>query len=272
MKDSELLCRLLAMAYLPNSHVSVIGIANSIDLTERFLPRLKILNCEPQVLHFPQYTISDISAILTDRLERINAECEGPFIDKMAIEFTARKVASTGDLRRALDMIRQALDLAEDEWKLNQLAKGPFVKITHVARIVDKFGAAQSGPLVLLKSLNLHQKVILAAYLDLKRNSLPASTSTSGTPTKKQGNQAITVQRLYDSYSAASTRPPKLYEPVTRSEFIDLISNLESMSVMGRATGSGSDVWMGKMFLLVPSELVLQMLEELATIKTLFGL
>lgn len=263
------------MAYLPGSKVSVIGIANSIDLTERFLPRLKLLNCEPQVLHFPQYTIADISAILTDRLERINAECEGPFIDKIAIEFTARKVASTGDLRRALDMIRQALDLAEDEWKLNPLTKGPFVKISHVARIVDKFGASQSGPLVLLKSLNLHQKVILASYLDLKRSST-ASSNSNGTPTKKQANQVITVQTLYNSYSAASMRPPKLYEPVTRSEFIDLISNLESMSVMGRAIGSStsnsSDVWMGKMFLLVPGELVLQMLEELATIKTLFGL
>lgn len=268
---------MLAMAYLPGSKVSFIGIANSIDLTERFLPRLKLLNCEPQVLHFPQYTIADISAILTDRLEHINAECEGPFIDKIAIEFTARKVASTGDLRRALDMIRQALDLAEDEWKINPLTKGPFVKISHVARIVDKFGASQSGPLVLLKSLNLHQKVILASYLDLKRSSSNTSNSnTSSTPTKKQSNQVITVQTLYNSYSAASLRPPKLYEPVTRSEFIDLISNLESMSVMGRAIGgsssNSSDVWMGKMFLLVPGELVLQMLEELATIKTLFGL
>ena len=56
MKDPELLCKLLAMTYLPNVHVSLFGIANSMDLTERFLPRLKLLNCELTVINFPQYT------------------------------------------------------------------------------------------------------------------------------------------------------------------------------------------------------------------------
>ncbi len=270
MKDPELLCKLLAIPFFPNSRACLIGIANSIDLTERFLPRLKMLNCEPEVLHFSQYTIPDVAAILTDRLERINeleAFKQRPFIDRSAIEFTARKVASTGDLRRALDMIRQSIDLAEEESIADIV--GSYVKVKHVAKIVEKFGSAQSGPLMVLKTLNLHQKVILAAFLSLKREIAINGPAANNTPTKKQQTQAITPQRLFDSYCAASIRPPRLYEPVTRSEFVDLMSNLESMSVIGR---TGQDVWGCKVYLIVPAELVLQMLEELNTIKVLFGI
>lgn len=277
MKDPELLCRLLAMPYLPDSKVIIFGIANSMDLTERFLPRLKLLNCEPAVLHFPQYTIPDITAILFDRLERINSassELGRPFMDKSAIELTARKVASTGDLRRALDMLRQAIDLAEDEYKLSVIDKaastGALVKLTHVAKIMDKFGNAQSGPLVLLKSLNLHQKVILAAIIGF------VSSQTTG-------NSHLTIQKLYEEYCTAASRPPKLYDPVTRSEFIDLISNLESMSLLGKSTtstastsesgNSVTDLWKLKVYLLVPNELVKTMIsQELPSIKILFGI
>lgn len=269
MKDPELLCKLLAMPYLENSKVCVFGIANSMDLTERFLPRLKLLNCEPAVIHFPQYTVPDITAILCDRLERINSDYPC-FIDKSAIELTARKVASTGDLRRALDILRQAIDLAEDEHKLSLLPSptstgGSLVKLSHVVKIMEKFGSSQSGPLVLLKSLNLHQKVILAAIV--------------GFPQEK--GSILTIQKLFEEYCAGATRPPKLYDSVTRSEFIDLISNLESMSLIGKSTESSSsssstittDLWKLKVFMLVPNELVKTMLsQELPTIKVLFGL
>lgn len=266
MKDPELLCKLLAMPYLPDAKVCVFGIANSMDLTERFLPRLKLLNCEPSVLHFPQYTVPDITQILSDRLERISSSSSAScFIDKAAIELTARKVASTGDLRRALDILRQAIDLAEDEYKLSSKETGPLVKLGHVVKIMEKFGSSQSGPLVLLKSLNLHQKVILAAMIGF-------------TPEK---GSILTIQKLYEEYCAGSCRPPKLYDSVTRSEFHDLISNLESMSLIGKSTetttttitASKTDLWNLKIYLLVPNELVKTMIsQELPTIKILFGL
>lgn len=282
IKEPELLCKLLAMPYLPNCKVCIFGIANSIDLTERFLPRLKFLNCEPVVLHFPQYTVPDITSILCDRLERINSGLERinsasliesktftsgsgtayTFIDKPAIELTARKVASTGDLRRALDILRQAIDLAEDEYKLSNRSKDKgrdsLVKLNHVVKIMEKFGSSQSGPLVLLKSLNLHQKVILSAIV--------------GFPQEK--GSILTIQKLYEEYSSAAIRPPKLYDSVTRSEFIDLIYNLESMSLIGKSIESSiTDLWKLKVYLLVPNELIKTMIShELPTIKALFGL
>ena len=270
MKDPELLCRLLAMPYLEHCRVSVFGIANSMDLTERFFPRLKLLNCQPSVLHFPQYSVPDITAILSDRLERINSastELGRTFIDKPAIELTSRKVASTGDLRRALDVLRQSIDLAEDEYKvsINTNDTGALVKLSHVIKIMDKFGNSQSGPLVLLKSLNLHQKVLLSAIV--------------GFP---PGGPVLTIQKLYEEYCNGSKRPPKLYEAVTRSEFIDLISNLESMSLIGKSSeaststnnsNNSADIWKLKVYLMIPNELVKTMIsQELSTIKVLFNL
>lgn len=270
MKDPELLCKLLAMPYLTDARVCVIGIANSMDLTERFLPRLKVLNCTPRVLHFPQYTVPDISSILCDRLESINAAIPSDsrcFIDRPAIELTARKVASTGDLRRALDILRQAIDLAEEEHKLAKTSTQPssssLVKIGHVVRIMDKFGNSQSTPLILLKSLNLHQKVLLAAIIGSIQ--IISTTNTSS-------KSILTVQKLYDDYCRGSTLPPKLYDSVTRSEFIDLISNLESMNIIGKSSNT-PDQWQIKIFLQIPIELVKTMIsQELPTIKVLFGL
>lgn len=267
MKDPELLCRLLALPYLENAKLSLFGIANSMDLTERFLPRLKLLNCQPSVLHFQQYSVPDITAILSDRLERINSastELGRTFIDKPAIELTSRKVASTGDLRRALDMLRQSIELAEDEFKLSINDTGALVKLSHVIKIMDKFGNSQSGPLVLLKSLNLHQKVILSAIVGFLA-----------------GGPVLTIQKLYEEYCGGALRPPKLYDSVTRSEFIDLISNLESMSLIGKSTEANSnnnannisDIWKLKVYLLIPNELVKTMIsQELPTIKVLFNL
>ena len=82
----------------------VIGIANTLDLTDRILPRLQThAKCRPQLLHFPPYTKDQIVTILQERLGS-NTELD---IDPMAVQFCARKSAAIhGDLRKALDVCR----------------------------------------------------------------------------------------------------------------------------------------------------------------------
>jgi len=49
------------------------GIANSLDLTDRVLPRLHIkAHCRPKLVHFAPYTRNEITAILDSRLAQVS--------------------------------------------------------------------------------------------------------------------------------------------------------------------------------------------------------
>ncbi|KAF9117322.1 AAA ATPase [Mortierella sp. 14UC] len=149
-KDQEVLYKLFQWSCMDNSRLTLIGIANALDMTDRFLPRLKAKNCEPQLLNFNPYQVSEIREIIMDRLFSLegnddsakeNAENRNncgdsrsatttkpvvktelsrvvPLMQKPAIELCARKVAAaTGDLRKALDICRQTIEMVELETK-----------------------------------------------------------------------------------------------------------------------------------------------------------
>uniref|UniRef100_A0A0N5AVH1 Origin recognition complex subunit 1 n=1 Tax=Syphacia muris TaxID=451379 RepID=A0A0N5AVH1_9BILA len=87
--------------------LGLIAIANTFDLQERFLARRIISRLGTNRLTFEPYKKDDIKAILTYRLQNCDA------IQKDAVELTSRKVAAvSGDLRKALDIIRRAIQIA----------------------------------------------------------------------------------------------------------------------------------------------------------------
>ncbi|KAG8427180.1 AAA ATPase [Metarhizium acridum] len=103
----ESLYRVFEWSLQKSSRLALIGIANALDLTDRFLPRLKSKNLKPDLLPFLPYTAAQVKNIITTRLKSLMPEAgkEGyvPFIHPAAIELCSRKVASqTGDLRRPL--------------------------------------------------------------------------------------------------------------------------------------------------------------------------
>ena len=109
-KENDVLYSLFEWAHTYNSLV-VIGIANTLDLTSRFLPRLMMKGFEPKILMFEPYKINEITAIIKDRLAGIespikNQNGESEVMQPIAIEMAARKIAGTGDLRKALDVCR----------------------------------------------------------------------------------------------------------------------------------------------------------------------
>jgi len=110
-------------------------------MTDRFLPRLKAKNCEPQYINFNPYEMSEMVNIIKDRLELLNRKVlnedqesenivhpqpnanamsidaikdnnskikpqQNYLIQASAIELCARKIAGTGDLRKALDVCK----------------------------------------------------------------------------------------------------------------------------------------------------------------------
>ncbi|KAG0202761.1 AAA ATPase [Mortierella sp. GBA30] len=137
-KDQDVLYKLFEWSSMEHSKLMLIGIANALDMTDRFLPRLKAKNCEPQLLNFNPYQVAEIRAIILDRLFSMEDEKNqgtpkigdkdkdemktkprvAPLMQRPAIELCARKVAAaTGDLRKALDICRQTIEMVEMETK-----------------------------------------------------------------------------------------------------------------------------------------------------------
>lgn len=75
-------------AQLPGSRLVLVGIANSIDLTERALPRLASLGAKPALVTFPSYSGAQLEALLAQRL----AALPGPAFAPQALRLVAKKV------------------------------------------------------------------------------------------------------------------------------------------------------------------------------------
>ena len=126
--DLEILYTLFEWSLNRSSRLILIGIANALDLTDRFLPRLKARNLKPQILPFMPYTVPQIALVIITKLQSLLPPSEAttpsfvPFLHPAAIQFCSKKVASqTGDLRKAFDIIRKSIDLIEIETKQKRL-------------------------------------------------------------------------------------------------------------------------------------------------------
>ncbi|KAI1367148.1 P-loop containing nucleoside triphosphate hydrolase protein [Xylaria arbuscula] len=117
--DLESLYKVFEWSMQKTSRLVLVGIANALDLTDRFLPRLKSRNLKPELLPFLPYSAAQIKAIITKRLKGLVPEGSPlPFIHPAAIELCSRKVSSqTGDLRKAFEICRRAIDMVEMETK-----------------------------------------------------------------------------------------------------------------------------------------------------------
>ena len=125
-KDQTVLYTVFEWPALEGSRLVLCGIANSLDLTDRVLPRLQVSPAyKPSLLHYPPYSKQQIMDILTARLqEGAGRDTGSPVITTRAIAFLAGKIASlSGDLRKALDVCRRALELSETIARKQSLLK-----------------------------------------------------------------------------------------------------------------------------------------------------
>jgi cell division control protein 6 len=116
--DSDLFYSIFEWSLQDASSLVLVGIANALDLTDRFLPRLKARGLKPHLLPFLPYTATQISSVITSKLRSLVSDETDfiPILHPTAIMFLAKKVASqTGDLRKAFDICRRAIDLIEAE-------------------------------------------------------------------------------------------------------------------------------------------------------------
>lgn len=117
-KKQNVLYQIFEWPLLPKSKLILVGIANSLDLTDRMLVRLQA-NCQlkPKDMHFSAYTKAQIVDIFKSRLEDSGVSDLFP---PAAIQLLAAKVSAvSGDVRRALNIGKRVVELAELEKKKN---------------------------------------------------------------------------------------------------------------------------------------------------------
>ncbi|KAL8672905.1 MAG: hypothetical protein Q9168_002659 [Polycauliona sp. 1 TL-2023] len=177
---------------LRHSRLIVLAVANTMDLPERTLSNKISSRLGLTRITFPGYTHEQLQAIISSRLSHV----PGHIVDPDAIQFASRKVAAvSGDARRALDICRRAVEIAENEVtdeanpglatpskrkKLkNKTAENESSKVKEkkmgqvtIGTVKQAISEATSSSMQqYLKSLPLSAKVFLAAILARTRRS-----------------------------------------------------------------------------------------------------
>ena len=277
--DAGVLQSLFEWALHSKSKLMLIGIANALDLTDRSLPQLKAKNLKPRLLPFLPYNATQIASVVTNRLRSLLPSGHDgdpnfvPFVQPVAVQLCAKKVASqTGDLRKVFELVKRAIDLIEQDTlqklekqneepkspsntilienkNLSSHAKTPSSKpnsmseynaftaprasIAHVARITS--AAFGQGTVQRLQNLNLQQKAAICALIALDRKRREGDIPS--TPSKSK-HAAPTVKQIFDTYCALC-RNDNILHPLTATEFKDVLSNLETMGLVGEFQGRG---------------------------------
>ena len=148
----------------------MVGIANTMDLPERLLPRIHSRLGLERVI-FQGYTVSQIETIMKTRLGELDV------FEDTAVEICARKVASiSGDIRRALQIARRAAEICDREANQTLETRENQGENGEQSAIGPKPGSEQErrDPFVTIRHINLaHTELTTTAYiLAIKQASL----------------------------------------------------------------------------------------------------
>ncbi|KAJ4311953.1 Origin recognition complex, subunit 1 [Fusarium piperis] len=172
---------------LRHSRLIVLAVANTMDLPERTLSNKISSRLGLTRITFPGYNHEQLMRIIQSRLEGV----PGNIVDPDAIQFASRKVAAvSGDARRALDICRRAVELAEADApgdpttpsKRERLAESQGqprgVGRVTIATIKKAINEATTNPVQQhLRSLPLMSKLIMAALMmRIRRTGLAETT------------------------------------------------------------------------------------------------
>ncbi|KAG8213812.1 P-loop containing nucleoside triphosphate hydrolase protein [Butyriboletus roseoflavus] len=266
-KSPHALTAIFSFARKHSSSVRIIGIAN----THTLPVSASLSNDEAAnvlTLHFGAYTASQLLEVLQARLlplsDADNSEQLKTFLPLGPLTLLSKKVASqTGDVRTLFEVLRGAIDLAisSSTSALENPMEAPVPPITpnhilaalkaylpstnnsSIPHAVIKSGDSETA--VKVRSLGLQSRlVLLAIVLASKRRDAalpfsPISNSHSHlkTPTKRSHSASklrnLELPQLYTYYVTILERSENgIFAPVSRSEFSDLVSVLETSGIV----------------------------------------
>ena len=195
---------------LRNARCCIIGISNDLHFTQQLDPRVSSRLSQEDLVFHP-YGALEIQDILNERVETGLREdvLEGGVLELCA----ALAAQEHGDARRALDLLRISVQKAE------QRAQGR-VDPKHVRLAQSQLEYDQVTPV--LKSLPLHQKVVLFAIILNEENGL----------------RNISTGEVYRTYADACMKIG--VEPLTPRRISSLLNELDTLGlIMARNVRKG---------------------------------
>lgn len=236
-KQQNVLYHIFEWPSILKSKLILVGIANSLDLTDRLLVRLQT-KCElkPKVMQFTAYTKSQIVDIFKSRLEESGVSDLFP---PVAIQLLAAKVSSvSGDIRRALNIGKRVVELAEierrnakkiDFTKFEALIEAeetsafpeepkkeqPIQMKTVVSVLNSVYGNAQKLSDDVDDAFPILQKILICTLLLI---------------IKHDKNKTITVGRLHEVYNKVCKN--RNIQAVDQSEFYNLCILAETHGII----------------------------------------
>ncbi|PWN31740.1 P-loop containing nucleoside triphosphate hydrolase protein [Meira miltonrushii] len=276
----NILYRLFSWPQKDSKACALIGIANSLDLTERFVPLLASKGAAPAVLNFRPFEAEEIKTVIGSRLALLQSsysaetrEQDGelqeqnddetvPLFVPAAFELVARKIAAaTGDLRKALDACRLAVELVEQETIRKSTSTAAPIDITsltptnapkitpaHILKVVSTvLGSPQLNK---IRGLGLQPKLILLALLVAQKRrgyGLNVLGGGSGNGVNKSvmgvcssNGDGTLMCEIESTYSAILKNDD--FPILESSELIDVMEGLEVEGIVKITSVNGSSI------------------------------
>ena len=175
--STKTIFELFLLSKLPSINFLLIGIANSLDMTDRFLSRLNLRqDLMPETIVFQPYSSDEMYQIIMNRINLVDStDC---VFNPMAIKFAAKRCSgNTGDLRKLFDVLKSSIEVVELQvlanLKKNKASDVKIVKIglPHVAKVFSQFMNISSTRSRINK-LNMQQRILLCSLVHRQRTCL----------------------------------------------------------------------------------------------------
>jgi cell division control protein 6 len=226
---------------LTNGRVSLIGISNDLRFPEYLDSRVLSSLSEEKVIFHP-YTALQLQDILRRRISYGLKEgiLEEPGVVNLCAALAARE---EGDARRALDLLRVAVEVAEREGSEK-------IQVEHVERA--RLSIERDTVLEVLRTLPLQQKLVLYAVYLLEQHKHPHPVTGE-------------VQDVYGDFCEQLGM-----DPLTQRRVSDLINDLDAIGLVNAKVVSKGRYGRTKIIRLsVPKKMISEVLERERRIKSL---
>jgi Cdc6-like AAA superfamily ATPase len=232
LKDDSVLPFFYALSAKPNSKLSMIGIANSLDLASR----LSFSKHNVGAIEFTPYTAADMSLIAKQRLLPLSADATLPCIAAPALELASKRVAGvSGDLRTFLSIVRKAIELVEPlSPDSPSSSTPPKATPSHVLKALKacSLSAVHNPSATLetaLESAPFHARIVLAGLCI----SFARLASSAPSPKGKASTESLTYDSAWSTYSEVLKQAEKEMMAQSRGDYENL---LDTLAVIGLAT------------------------------------